>query len=120
MEKITSICTMREIVLGLTELEQTLLECSGLTLNEAMTVCCLAHEEVASTEVAARLGLRPAHTSKVLTALEGRGLLLRRIGESDRRRMYFSLSAEGQRCLEQLRHIDLTIPAVLRPLFTER
>ncbi len=117
MEKIASICTMRDLVVALHQLEAQLLEQCALGLNEAMALCAIAGEVVASTDLATRLGLRTAHTSKILGLLERKGLIERSIGQTDKRKMLFALSPQGQEALVRLRELDLTIPDVLRPLF---
>lgn len=108
---------MREIVRALAQLEDELETAVGTSLNEAMMLCALSGEEVPSTEVASRMGLRNAHTSKILAVLEERALVTRRLGETDRRRIYYALSSEGEALLARLRSLELNVPERLRPLF---
>lgn len=116
MEHIHVICQMRAVVVAMHTLEEELIQSTGIDLNEAMVICCIADGEVSATDIATAVGLRTAHTSKVIASLEGRQLLARRIDPTDKRRMLFVLTPAGQDMLQILRELDLDIPEVLRPV----
>ena len=44
MEKISCICKMRQLYQAICRLETDLVELYGVTLNEAMVMCCIGHE----------------------------------------------------------------------------
>lgn len=117
MEKIKSVCMLRDLMLAASDLERQLTERAGIDLTEAMLVCCIAEREVSATEIASTLGMRPSHTSKTLSSLERRALLIRRMGTQDKRRMYFRLSQAGLELLEALRGLELSIPELLLPIY---
>ena len=55
--------------------------------------------------------------SKVIRAVEERNLLVRALGEKDKRQMYFSLTKEAHNCLKGIREQGIDIPELLQPLF---
>jgi len=49
MEKIKSICVMRELFKALSELETRLMEQYGVSLNEAMALCCIGGDTLTAS-----------------------------------------------------------------------
>ncbi|SUB77181.1 MarR family winged helix-turn-helix transcriptional regulator [Porphyromonas macacae] len=117
MENVKNICLMRELIRALREVESSLMEQTGSDLNQAMVLCVLADEPISASEIANRIGLLPAQTSKLLSAVENRGWIKRQFGQEDKRKMFFSLTAAGKKELDVLKKIELDIPAVLQPVF---
>lgn len=95
---------MRAVVVAIRYLEEELAELTGLDLNEAMALCCLVDEEVPST------------TSKILASLEGYGLVQRRIGEDDRRKIFYQLTPQGEDRVADLRSLDLDFGPIHKAL----
>lgn len=118
MEKIGCICMMSGLVKAMAALENSLMDIHGLSLNEAVVLCCIGDSEVSAGAVADSTGLKPSHISKILKGLEAGGLVARALGSEDRRQMYFSLTPEGRGRLEKLRTRQIPIPALLAPLTT--
>lgn len=88
-----TICKMRDIYKALSIFETAFEKVYGISLNEAMVLCALreAGKEITSTAIAERTEMAPSHTSKVIRAVEDKGLIRRALGEVDKRQMYFSL-----------------------------
>ena len=116
MEKIGCICMMSGLVKAMAALENSLMDIHGLSLNEAVVLCCIGDSEVSAGAVADSTGLKPSHISKILKGLEAGGLVARALGSEDWRQMYFSLTPEGRSRLEKLRTRQIPIPALLAPL----
>ena len=108
---------MRELMKALSDFENRLTDAHGVSLNEAMVLCALGGECVTASVIAGRTGLRPSHASKVIGALEERGYLKRRLGKTDKRQMYVSLTPKGKECLQQVKDRPLEVPPLLRPVF---
>lgn len=108
---------MRELFRALSDLESHLLQAHGVSLNEAMVLCAIGKEQVAARTIVERTGLTPSHASKVIRAVEERNLLVRTLGEKDKREMYFSLTDEAFRCLKGIRDEGVEVPEILQPLF---
>ena len=102
-----TICKMRDIYKALSIFETAFEEVYGISLNEAMVLCALRE---AGTEMA------PSHTSKVIRAVEDKGLIRRALGEVDKRQMYFSLTEAGKKRLNELDLDKVEIPEMLKPL----
>ena len=87
---------MRELFKALSELETRLMEQYGVSLNKAMAA---------------------SHTSKVIRSIEEKELIVRNLGDKDKRQMHFTLSDKGHECLEALKANEIEIPELLKPLF---
>lgn len=117
MEKIKCICVMRDLFQALAQLENSLLSGYGLTLNEAMVLCSIAGETVTAGAIAECTGLTSSHASKVIRAAERKGLLVRSLGEQDKRQMCFALSEAGEDRLRHIREQGVDVPDLLRSFF---
>lgn len=110
---------MRELMEALSSLETSLEEAYGITLKEAMVLCCIGREMLTAGEVVERAGLSRSHTSKVLSVVEQKSLLKRTLGERDKRMMYFSLTKAGLACLDNIKMNGIEVPDFLVPLFKD-
>lgn len=117
MEKIRSICVMKELFQALSVLEGRLIENYGVTLNEAMVLCSVSSGTVSAGTIAECTGLTPSHLSKVIGSAEKKGLLIRTMGAKDKRQMYFSLTEKAEECLNRIKEQGLEIPEMLKDLF---
>lgn len=108
---------MRELVRAIADLEEQLHSRFGISLNEAMVLCCLANEKVMATNISENTGLSPSNTSKVLRTAEEKNLVERSIGRVDRRQMSFALSDKGRQLLTELKTAHFAIPEFVKPLF---
>ncbi len=117
MQRVKSICTMRDVMIGLHTLEEQLVDEFGIDLKEAMLVCCLSDKRLSTSEIASALELRMSHTSKIVASLEKKDLLIRHLGTQDKRRMFFELNAKGLELLKRLESFDFDIPSSLAKLF---
>ena len=105
---------MRELMRALSSFESELHARHGVSLNEAMAMCCIGEDTLTSTAIAEQTGLTPSNTSKVLREMEKKDFITRAIGEADRRKMYFTLTPEGRRRLKALKDNELPLPAILQ------
>lgn len=119
MEKIQCICRMRELFKALSDLEADLIANYQVTLNEAMALCSVGQETVTASVIVERTGMTPSHASKVLRSIEAKELVIRSLGEQDKRQMYFVLSEKGRNCLEDIKRKGVRVPDLLVPLFSE-
>lgn len=107
---------MREL-LKLSELEANLIEQHGVSLNEAMALCCIGGDRLTASAISEHTGLSASHTSKVIRSIEDKELIVRSLGDKDKRQMYFTLSDKGKICLNQLKENEIEVPKMLKPLF---
>lgn len=113
-----TICKMRDIYKALSVFETAFEEMYAISLNEAMVLCALreAGKEITSTAISGRTEMAPSHTSKVIRAVEDKGLIRRALGEVDKRQMYFSLTETGKKRLDELDLDKVEVPEILKPL----
>ena len=62
------------------------------------------------------MNLTCSNTSKVIRSVEDKGLIERVLGEKDRRQMYFILTDEGRRKLEEIENEQIEIPELLQSI----
>ena len=87
---------MREVFRAMSSFETAFEKVYRITLNEAMILCILkdATERMTATNLSKSTDLSPSHTSKMLRILEEKGLIVRELGNEDRRQCTFT-------CLQQ-------------------
>ncbi|MCF0203448.1 MAG: winged helix DNA-binding protein [Bacteroidaceae bacterium] len=117
MEKIPCICQMRELCKAISELEDSLVDIYGITLNEAMVMCCIGSENIAAGDISQAIGMKSSHLSKVLRSIEEKGLITRAFGDKDKRQIYFSLTPEATSRLCTLKCDGIPIPDMLKTFF---
>lgn len=104
---------MRELFLALSELEDRLVQAYGVSLNEAMVLCGIGHETVTASAIASRTGLLASHASKIIGGVEKKGLIMRRMGEQDKRQMHFTLTEDGVSLLRHIKEQGVDFPESL-------
>ena len=114
-----TICAMRDVFKAMGNFETAFEKMYQITLNEAMILCALkeASEKVTATNLSKQTELSPSHTSKMLRILEEKGLIVRELGNEDRRQMYFHLSSTGKQRVSELEVDKVEMPELLKPLF---
>ncbi len=76
---------------------------SPFSLTEARVIYELAQrDETTATELAGELGLDAGYLSRILRGFHERGLIAKRMFETDRRQTLLSLTAEGRRAFARL------------------
>jgi putative transcriptional regulator len=108
------ICHLRSIYRAITALEQEMQKLHGININEGMLLCLLSeNKSLTSGEIAEALGLTCSNTSKIICAVEKKELISRIMGKTDKREMYFSLSAAGKKRLKEMKECDWELPEIL-------
>ena len=100
-----TLCRIREVSRAIAEFEQCFEREYRLSMNEGVLLCCLArHGEL---------------SSGVIRSVEGKGFVIRKLGEEDKRQMYFSLTEAGRAELERLQPCRVALPELLARFLTE-
>jgi DNA-binding MarR family transcriptional regulator len=73
-----------------------------------------------SSEIASLLGLTNSNASKVIRSVEEKGYLERRLGQEDKRQMYFVLSSKGQKKLKEIKEADTEIRDILLQIIGQK
>lgn len=108
---------MRDLLKSLSELEERLESTYGVNLNEAMVLCSVGADTVTAGNIITCTGMTSSHASKTIRSVEDKGLLVRKLGEQDKRQMYFTLTRKGKACLGQMKENGVEVPDWLAPLF---
>lgn len=110
-----TLCRIRDLARAVADFEQQFERRYGLSLNEGVLLCRLCrHETLTSGEIADSLQLSCSNASKVIRSVEQKGLVCRKLGDEDKRRMLFSLTPEGRRELERLKVCSVEPPELIR------
>lgn len=104
------ICLIKEIYKMLYQFEKEFLETNKISINDAMILCCLKNGgEKSAGEVCDFVGLSNSRVSKVLCEVEDMGYIARRLGLTDRRQMFFSLTESGLNKVLEMKNMSLSI-----------
>lgn len=98
-----SLCALGGIFKAIRTFEESFRERHGLCLNEGMLLCRLSGGAMSSSQIADQLGLTNSNASKVIKSVEQKGYIVRKMGDSDKRKMFFELSEKGR---DRLNGID--------------
>lgn len=105
-----SICVLKDIYKTLYQFEKDFSDLHDLTINEAMLLCCLKEgESKTAGNLCEYIGLSNSRVSKVITAVENKELISRKISPEDKRQMLFSLTEKGRQKVTQMQSSDLSI-----------
>lgn len=55
----------------------------------------------------------PSNTSKIITSVENKGLIKRKLDKIDKRKMHFSLTPKGEQQLEEMHCSEMELPDIL-------
>lgn len=111
------ICKIRNIARAIAELDTRLMNQFGICINEAMLLCILSeHELMTASAIAEELGVTPSNASKIIRIVEEKEYIERSIDKRDHRKMFFSLSTEGQQKIETMKASSIEFPAILQEI----
>lgn len=111
-----TLCLIRDIYRSIREFEVHFQQRYGLCLNEGMLLCSLKKGNHSSSEIAELLSLTNSNTSKVIKSVEDKGFVERILGKEDKRQMYFSLTEEGRKKLEEIESKEKEMNQVLQEI----
>ena len=94
---------IRDIYRSIREIEIHFQPEYDLCLHEGMLLCSLRKGNYSSSEIAELLSLTNSNTSKVIKSVEDKGFVKRILGKEDKRQMYFSLTENGIKKLEEIK-----------------
>lgn len=99
-------CELSPLYRTINSIEQEIFQKHGLVINEAMIMCLLINGALSSGDINESIGLKATHSSKLLKSLENKGFIIRNFGKEDKRKMYFSLSPQGEDKLQEVKHLS--------------
>ena len=104
------LCDIRQIMVDLRHFEESLKKETNLSLNEALCLCQTGKGTNEPGMLAKELELSPSRLSRIIEALEQRGLVERTISVNDRRGVSLHLTTQGETVVEQLHCTQIDIP----------
>ena len=114
------ICQIKDIYKALYTFEKEFSEEFGMTINEAMLLCCMKDgKERPANEITEFIGLSNSRVSKIITSVEEKGWIVRAMGAEDKRKMIFSLSDAGKVVVNAMRDRQIPLNGVLSALINE-
>lgn len=105
--------TLRRIIRAIDLRSRQLMQQAGFTGPQLLVMQALAADELTAGELARRVSLSQGTVTSILDRLERRGLLQRVRSDTDRRRIFVSLTAEGRERLD-------AAPTLLQQRFIQR
>uniref|UniRef100_A0AB33JM23 Winged helix DNA-binding protein n=5 Tax=unclassified Prevotella TaxID=2638335 RepID=A0AB33JM23_9BACT len=108
------ICRIRDVYRAIMSLESEFQTTYNLNINEAMLLCTLRDcSGMTSGEIAEQLSLTPSNTSKVITSVEKKALIRRKLDKVDKRQMHFALTPKGEALIETMHCSEIELPGIL-------
>jgi DNA-binding MarR family transcriptional regulator len=105
-----TICALKDVYKTLYQFEKDFQSSHGMTINEAMLMCCLHEGDAKSAGTLCEyIGLSPSRVSKIINSVEQMGFIERSISVEDKRQMLFSLTTNGWRKVTEMKKIPLRI-----------
>ena len=97
------LCSIKDTVRAIHELEQQIKRSHGLTLNEGLCLCCVSKVSNSPGDCARQMGLSASRVSRIIGSLERKGLLERSSLPDDRRSTELAITDRGWQRLQDLR-----------------
>lgn len=97
------ICKIKDVFIELYAFENSFSDETGITLNEALILCCLKDGFARSaSDIAKFIGLTTSRVSRIIAAFEQKKMIVRHIGNEDKRQMFFVLTKDGKQLVSIL------------------
>ena len=97
------LCSIRDLIREINELEHELRTVHRLTLNEALCLCCISKRIQSPGKCAEQMGLSPSRLSRILNSLEKKKLIERHLMSDNHRSTRLNLTEAGTNQLNRLR-----------------
>ena len=111
------ICQIKDVYKALYTFEKEFSEGFGMTINEAMLLCCMKDGKARqANEIAEFIGLSNSRVSKIITSVEEKGWIVRSMGMEDKRKMIFSLSENGRIVVKKMKDRQIPLNGLLLKL----
>ncbi len=113
------LCCLREILLDVKQIEETLKRETSLTLNEALCLCQNEKGHTDPSSLAKELSLSPSRMTRILDSLYKGGYIHRRQDEIDRRITHITMTSKGKESVKKLHSLTLDLPDYIIKLALE-
>jgi len=113
------LCGLRKLICDINETENHMKKELGLTVNEASILCVLSDGVHKNTQIARRMNLSVSRVSRLTSAVEKKGFVLRQVEDDDKRGMCFNLTDKGNKALYELKNCKSCLPAYIEKAIKE-
>lgn len=104
------ICKIKDLYRALYTFEREFQQNYDITINEAMLLCSLGDGIARSAnEICDYMNLSSSRGSRVINTTEMKKFILRQLGDEDKRKMMFTLTAEGSKKLSEMHSESVNI-----------
>lgn len=113
------LCQVKDVLATIVQLEARIRRETGLSLNQALVLCCLSQCSLTPTQLAAQLRIPVPSLSRLLGTLVGRQLTIRHPSQDDARQTLVSLTPSGQLVAARLQaweHVIFPLAVTDHPL----
>lgn len=106
------LCALKGFLRAVSRLEESIRETYGITLTEALCLCSISGGCSLAGTLGEEVSLSPSRLSRVLGALERKGLVERRRRTDDRRTWDLLLTEAGALLAERMRDGEIELPEI--------
>lgn len=102
-------CELKPLVSAVYELEALIKQKTGLTLNEAMALCCLKSGAMVQSRLGEELHMGATRTSRLVSSLMDQHFLTSTPDQQDRRKNILTLTMKGAQAADRLKQLESTL-----------
>lgn len=113
------LCCLRQILLDVKQIEETLKQESSLTLNEALCLCQNEKGHTDPSSLARELSLSPSRMTRILDSLYKGGYINRTQTDEDRRITHITMTQKGEETTKKLHSLTFDLPDYIIKLALE-
>lgn len=107
------LCNLKDIFKIIYHFENDVKKETGNSINELLILCSLEHNNnISPKELSEEMGVSAGRVSKILSSLEEKDFIKRRLGKEDKRHMFFDLTDEGKEQLKLFQNSGIVIPQI--------
>lgn len=112
-----TICKLKDLYKAFYSFKKQFFNQAGVTINEAALLCCLKEGTPKSAnELSEFVGLSCSRVSRIINSMEKKELIVRNIGNVDKRQMIFTLSKEGKDKMNEMRKRQIDLDSFMEQL----
>jgi len=113
------LCGLRKLICDINETENHMKKELGLTVNEASILCVISDGTHKNTQIAKQMNLSVSRVSRLTSAVEKKGFILRKVEDNDKRGICFYLTDKGNEALYKLQNCASCLPPYIENAIKE-
>ncbi len=113
------LCCLRQVLLDVKNIEETLKKETSLTLNQALCLCQNEKGHTDPSSLARELSISPSRMTRILDSLYKEGYINRTQKDADRRTIHIAMTEKGEEVVKKLHSLSLELPDYVKKLALE-